>query len=93
MAFKTGLVLFLTHCVLLYATMGRDLGVWSEILLASIYLPLMLLQQLGVPVLGAAESWGWPAPTLLGYVLLVLFWLGSWMLVGYLITRVMLQIR
>lgn len=47
---------------------------------ASIYVPLMLLQGLGLPVLEAAEGGGWPGPSLLGWALLALFWLLVWWL-------------
>ena len=44
----------------------------------SVYLPLMLFQALGLPVFGAAESWGWASPSLLGWGLLLVVWAGLW---------------
>jgi hypothetical protein len=53
----------------------------------SVYLPLMPLQDLGLPVFGAAESGGWPGPSLLGWVLLGLLWLSVWWLLSAAVVR------
>ncbi|AOF84266.1 putative membrane protein [Hydrogenophaga sp. RAC07] len=55
----------------------------------SIYVPLMLLQGLGLPVFGAAESGGWPGPSLLGWALLSLFWLLVWWLLFAVVIRLL----
>jgi hypothetical protein len=44
----------------------------------SIYVPLILLQGLGLPVFMAAESGGWAAPSLFGWAIVVIFWTILW---------------
>lgn len=44
----------------------------------SVYLPLMPLQQMGVPVFGSGESGGWAAPSILGWAAVVAMWAVTW---------------
>jgi hypothetical protein len=44
----------------------------------SVYLPLMALRAVGLPVFGKAESGGWAAPSLLGWILVAAFWAAVW---------------
>ena len=44
----------------------------------SIYVLLIVLQGLGLPVFAAAESGGWAAPSLLGWVVVAGFWSALW---------------
>lgn len=57
----------------------------------SIYLPLTFFWQLGLPVFTTAESGGWAAPSLLGWVVVAAFWAVWWWsaasLVSYLVRR------
>lgn len=57
----------------------------------SIYVPLTVLQALGLRVFVAAESGGWPAPSLLGWVVVAAFWAVLWWsvasFVSYLVKR------
>lgn len=41
---------------------------------ATVYAPLVLLHWAGLGVFGIAQSGGWAAPSLLGWVLVVAFW-------------------
>lgn len=50
----------------------------AAVVAGSIYLPLMPFQALGFPVFGTADSWGWASPSLLGWVLLLVVWVGFW---------------
>ncbi|MFY1827151.1 hypothetical protein ACN47A_14625 [Myxococcus fulvus] len=46
----------------------------APVVAGSVYLPLMLLSGLGLRVYGPGESGGWAPPSLLGWMLLALFW-------------------
>lgn len=53
----------------------------------SVYLPLTLLQAAGVPVLAAAESGGWSAPSPLGWAVVVALWFAIWWGVASFLSR------
>ena len=57
----------------------------------SVYVPLMLFESIGFPVFSAAESGGWPAPSLPGWVLVVLVWLAIWWGFASLLSRLLLK--
>lgn len=59
----------------------------AAVLAATVYGPLWLASALRLPVFGAADSGGWPGPSLLGWVILALVWLGAWLLVVSLLQR------
>ena len=44
----------------------------------TIYLPLWPLSAIGLPVFGRAESGGWPGPSLLGWLCVVVSWSALW---------------
>ncbi|AKF87250.1 hypothetical protein MFUL124B02_40075 [Myxococcus fulvus 124B02] len=46
----------------------------GPVVAGSVYLPLMLLSGLGLRVYGPGVSGGWAPPSLLGWLLLALFW-------------------
>ena len=50
----------------------------AAVVAGSIYLPLTPFDALGLPVLGPAEPWGWPSPSVFGWGLLLLVWVGLW---------------
>ncbi|MCY0913665.1 hypothetical protein [Massilia antarctica] len=54
---------------------------------ATIYGPLLVLDALGLPVFGSGASGGWAAPSLLGWVCVVLVWAGIWWGVAALLAR------
>ena len=60
----------------------------SEFVAASVYLPLWPLSALGMPVFGAAESWGWATPSVFGWMLLLIFWSASWVLIVFAAVKV-----
>lgn len=55
----------------------------------SVYLPLMLLQALGISLFNAAESGGWAAPSPLGWGLVGLLWLAIWWTLAGLLARLL----
>lgn len=55
----------------------------------AIYLPLMALQAIGLPVFGRAESGGWPGPSPLGWIAVVVFWAAVWWGVLSLVSRLL----
>ncbi|MDP3817288.1 hypothetical protein [Pseudomonas sp.] len=55
----------------------------------SVYLPLMLLQAVGISLFAAAEPGGWAAPSLLGWGLVGLLWLGIWWTLAGLLARLL----
>lgn len=57
----------------------------------TVYVPLMFFESIGFPVFTAAESGGWPAPSLLGWVLVVLVWLAIWWGLASLLSRLLLK--
>ncbi|MDM0030896.1 hypothetical protein QTI33_01925 [Variovorax sp. J22P271] len=56
----------------------------APLVAASVYLPLMPLQQMGVPVFGSGESGGWAAPSVLGWAAVVAVWAVTWWAVAQL---------
>lgn len=57
----------------------------------SVYVPLILFKSVGFPVFTAAESGGWPTPSLLGWGLVVLVWLAIWWGLASLFSRLLLK--
>ena len=92
-AHKIGLGLSLTHGVLFYAALGRELGVMSDVLFASIYLPLIPFAHMGLPVTDGHTGWGWSGPSFSGYILVIVAWLSFWVLVGHVIECVLKRIK
>ena len=54
----------------------------------TVYLPLWLLQTVGLPVFGRAESGGWPGPSVLGWTLLAAIWTTLWWILVAAIAKV-----
>ena len=54
---------------------------------AAVYLPLMALQQVGVPVFGSGGSGGWAAPSVLGWTTVIIVWGFTWWIVAELTHR------
>ena len=54
----------------------------------TVYLPLWLLQTVGLPVFGYAESGGWPGPSFLGWVLVAAVWMTLWWILFAAIAKV-----
>ena len=53
----------------------------------TVYLPLWPLSAVGLPVHARAEAWGWSNPSVLGWVLIALFWTTVWAAVVVGLTR------
>jgi len=53
---------------------AHSLGPLAPLIAGSVYLPLMPLQQMGVPVFGSGESGGWAAPSVLGWATVIVVW-------------------
>ncbi|MFB9241584.1 hypothetical protein IV454_06695 [Massilia antarctica] len=53
-------------------------GTLGPAIAATIYGPLFVLDALGLPVFGSGASGGWAAPSLLGWVCVVLVWAAIW---------------
>ena len=56
-------------------------------LAATVYLPLWPLGSMGLPVWMTAESGGWSAPSLLGWLIVAFVWFTIWWLVSALLVR------
>lgn len=54
----------------------------QDLLIATIYIPFVLFQKLGLPV-GINTDSGWSEPNMLGYTLIVIVWLLFWFLLSY----------
>ena len=54
----------------------------------TVYLPLWLLQTIGLPVFGRAEAGGWPAPSALGWLLVAATWTALWWMLVVVIAKV-----
>jgi len=50
----------------------------APVVAGSIYVPLLVFRELGLPVLAAAESGGWSAPSILGWSVVAAFWAVLW---------------
>lgn len=44
----------------------------------SVYVPLIVLREIGLPVFAAAESGGWKSPSLFGWSVIAVFWAILW---------------
>jgi hypothetical protein len=58
---------------------------------ASVYLPLLLLKQIGLPVFAAGASGGWSSPSVLGWLILAIFWAIVWWAFASFIARYFLN--
>jgi hypothetical protein len=65
----------------------------APVLAGAIYIPLMLLQAAGAPVFATAESGGWPAPSPLGWFVVIVLWLAVWWAVALLTSRLFYRWR
>ena len=69
------LVLFHVCFVFLLSTEWAVHTVWfTNIVSATLFLPLLLFKAIGLPVFGQGEGFGWAPFTIFGWVLLCLFW-------------------
>lgn len=69
------LVLLHVSFVLLLSTEWAVHAVWfTNIVSATLFLPLLFFKTIGIPVFGHGEGFGWAPFTILGWVLLCLFW-------------------
>lgn len=59
----------------------------APVVAGSIYLPLMPLEAIGAPVFGRAESGGWAAPSLLGWVVVLALWAAIWFTLATFLSR------
>lgn len=59
----------------------------APIVAGTVYGPLWLLDSIGLPVFGRAESGGWPGPSALGWIVVAIFWSTLWWSVLAAITR------
>lgn len=69
------LVLLHVSFVFLLSTEWAVHAVWfTNVVSATLFLPLLLFKTIGLPVFGHGEGFGWAPFTILGWVLLCLFW-------------------
>lgn len=61
----------------------------APVLAGSVYLPLLLLESVGLTVFGSAGSGGWPSPSLLGWVAVFLTWSAIWWAAAVLLSRLL----
>lgn len=85
LAHRIGLGLSLTHGFLFFVAFRGANGFMLDIFLASIYLPLAPFAYMGLPVTDDFDGWGWSGPSFLGYLIIILVWLGAWFVVGRII--------
>lgn len=62
-------------------------GPLAPLIAGSVYLPLMPLQQMGIPVFSSRESGGWAAPSALGWASVISVWALAWWAVAKLTFR------
>ncbi|WP_298928642.1 hypothetical protein [uncultured Ramlibacter sp.] len=55
----------------------------------TVYLPLMAFHTAGVPVFATAQSGGWAAPSLLGWVVVGCLWAAIWWGVAVMVARLL----
>jgi hypothetical protein len=60
----------------------------APVVAGTVYLPLWLLEAVGLPVFGRAEVGGWAAPNMLGWLLVAATWTTLWWLLVAAISRV-----
>lgn len=69
------LVLLHVSFVFLLSTEWAVHAVWfTNIVSATLFLPLLLFKTIGIPVFEHGEGFGWAPFTILGWMLLCLFW-------------------
>lgn len=54
----------------------------------TIYIPMIVFDWIGLPVFQSSGGWGWSSPSGFGIVMAIIFWLGVWLCIGYLVERV-----
>lgn len=88
------LVLLHVALVLLMNTEWAVDAVWlTNVVSATLFLPLLLFKIIGLPVFGYSEGFGWPPFTILGWLFLCLFWATVYWGVATLANRLLLKIR
>lgn len=88
------LVLLHVTLVLLMSTEWAVHAVWfTNVVSATLFLPLLLFKTIGLPVFGHSEGFGWAPFTILGWVFLCLFWATVYWGVAALANRFLLKIR
>jgi hypothetical protein len=80
------LALTLVHATAAYFG-SRLPNALAAFLAGTVYGPLWLVSQMGLPVFGPAESGGWAGPSLLGWTFLALFWFAVWWLLVSLLLK------
>ena len=81
------LSLLFAHAVLI-ATADALPQMIAPVIAGTVYLPLWLLQAVGLPVFGRAEAGGWPGPSILGWVLVAAIWTTLWWILVATIAKV-----
>ena len=72
----SALALLHVTLVLLMSTKWAVHAVWfTNLVSATLFLPLMLFKTVGLPVFGHSEGFGWATFTMLGWLLLCVFWM------------------
>lgn len=88
------LVMLHVSLVLLMNTEWAVHAVWfTNVVSATLFLPLLLFETIGLPVFGDSEGFGWAPITFLGWLLLCLFWAVVYWGVAILANRLRLKIR
>ncbi len=59
---------------------------FAPVVASTVYLPLMLLKEIGVAVFTTAKSGGWSSPSLLGWAIIFLLWLIIWWVVAFVLS-------
>ena len=83
----TGFILFHVSLVLLMSTSwASNVVSFTNLVSASLYLPLLLFAKIGMPVFGKSEA-GFPGFTLLGWFMLCIFWITIYLGIARLVNR------
>jgi hypothetical protein len=78
------LVLLHLSLILLMRTDRATHAVWfTNVVSASLFLPLLVFDAIHLPVFGHREGFSWAPFTLLGWVLLCLFWATVYWVIAY----------
>ena len=90
--FFSVLVVLHVSLVLLMSTEWAVHAVWfTNVVSATLFLPLLLFKTIGLPVFQHGEGFGWAPFTILGWLLLCLFWATVYWGIATLANRLLLK--
>jgi hypothetical protein len=89
--FITLILIHLSLVLLINTTWASDFVVLTNLVSASLYLPSLLFEILGIPVMDHGQGW-FSNFTSLGWLLIILFWLIIYWGASHILTRIRMRL-